>query len=82
MPVSRATVAVKFADPMTSKPTDWIDHSAISGPNHVAANYRSFKVISGYMTHFCSVIHLDPQVKLFEQTQQKNMQMYREVDRA
>ena len=23
-PVSRATVAVKFADPMTSKPMDWI----------------------------------------------------------
>ena len=40
--------------------TAWIDvddNSAIagfnnSGPNHAAANYRSVKVISGFMTHF------------------------------
>ena len=31
------------------------------------------------MTHFCSVTHLDPQVKLFEQTQQKIMEIYREI---
>ena len=54
-------------------------HSAISGPSHEAANYRSFKVIAGFMTHFCSVTHLDPQVKLFEQTQQKITQILREV---
>ena len=66
------TVTVVLADPMSSKPTDWIDNSAISGPNHAAANYRSFKVISGFMTLF-SVTHLDLQVKLFVQTQQKIM---------
>ena len=81
-PVSRTTVAVNFADLMTSKPTDWIDNSAISVLNHAAANYRSFKVIYGFMTHIYSVTHLDPHVKLFEQTQQKIMQIYRGVDRA
>ena len=87
-PVSRAIVAVKFADQMTigthrqSAQTGSIilhRHSANSGPNHAAANYRSFKVISGFITHFCSVTHLDPQVKLLEQTQQKIMRMCREV---
>ena len=42
-------------------------------------NYRSFTIISGFMTHVCSVTHVDSQVKLFEQTQQKIMEMYREV---
>ena len=34
------------------------------------------------MTHFCSVTHLDPQVKLFEPIQQKIMEMYREGQRS
>ena len=34
------------------------------------------------MTHFFPVTHLDLQVKLFVQTQQRIKQIYREVDRG
>ena len=70
-------LTIVLADPMSSQPTDWIDDDLIySGPNYAAANYLSFKVISGFMTRFFSVTHLDPQVKLFVQTKQRIQQIY------
>ena len=47
-----ASVSVVIADSMSSKLTDWIDNCAISEPNHAAANYRSSKVIFGFIIHF------------------------------